>query len=62
MEKLKTPKQINSLALLLAVTYMISYITRINFGGVVSEMATATDFTTWELSDCLSALSLCLSK
>ncbi len=50
MEKLKTPKQINSLALLLAVTYMISYITRINFGGVVSEMATATGFTKSMLS------------
>ena len=50
MEKLKTPRQINSLALLLAATYMISYITRINFGGVVSAMATATGYSKSMLS------------
>lgn len=37
-KKLSNPRDINMLALLFAVTYMISYITRINFGAIVSEM------------------------
>ncbi len=50
MNKLKENRQINALALLLAVTYMISYITRINFGAVVSEMAEVTGFSKSMLS------------
>lgn len=42
MEKLTTNKQINKLALLFAVTYMVSYITRINYGAVVSAMESDT--------------------
>ena len=50
MEKLKGNRQINSLAFLLAITYMISYITRINFGAVVSEMSEVTGFSKSMLS------------
>ena len=42
MEKLQTKKQINALALLLTITYMISYITRINYGAIISEMVDET--------------------
>lgn len=42
MTKLKSRKDVNMLAFLFAVTYMISYITRINYGAVVSEMERAT--------------------
>ena len=35
-------KQVKALTILFAATYMISYITRINFGAIVSEMETAT--------------------
>lgn len=48
--KLESKRQINALALLLAMTYMISYITRINFGAVVSEMTVATGFSKKMLS------------
>lgn len=40
--RLETKKQINGLAALFAITYMISYITRINFGAIISEMEIAT--------------------
>lgn len=40
--KLKDKKQINGLAALLAITYMISYVTRINFGAIIAEMENAT--------------------
>lgn len=40
--KLNSKKDVNILALLFAVTYMISYITRINFGAIISEMERAT--------------------
>lgn len=48
--KLSTKREINALALLLALTYMVSYMTRINFGAVVSEMAVATGFSKKMLS------------
>lgn len=38
MAKLQTKKEINSLAILLMFTYMISYITRINYGAIVAEL------------------------
>lgn len=42
MNKLKDKRQINGLAFMLAITYMVSYITRINFGAVVAAMETDT--------------------
>ncbi len=44
MMKLQDKKQINQLTLLFAATYMVSYMTRINYGAVISEMETATAF------------------
>lgn len=44
MTKLTSKKDINMLSLLFAVTYMISYITRINYGAVIVEMERATGF------------------
>ena len=35
-------KQINGLAFLFAITYMVSYITRINYGAVISEIEAST--------------------
>ncbi len=42
MTKLTDQRAVRSLRLLFAATYMISYITRINFGAIVSEMERAT--------------------
>ena len=42
MKKLEGRKQVNRIALLFACTYMVSYITRTNFGAIISEMQTAT--------------------
>ncbi|MBQ8203526.1 MAG: MFS transporter [Clostridia bacterium] len=53
MVKLAGKKQVNAFAYLLAFTYMASYITRINFGTVISEMETATS-----ISRSLLSLSL----
>ena len=39
-----------AVTLLFAVTYMISYITRINYGAIISEMVSATGFTKAQLS------------
>lgn len=39
---LQDKRQINKLALLFAVTYMTSYITRINYGAVIAEMENVT--------------------
>ena len=41
---MKSRKQTNGLVLLFTATYMISYITRINYGAIISEMQTATGF------------------
>ena len=38
MTKLTSKKDINILALLLTITYTISYITRINYGAIILEM------------------------
>lgn len=40
--RLQTKKEVNTLALLFSLTYMISYITRINYGAIISEMEEAT--------------------
>ena len=42
MGELQNKKQIRNLGLLLGMVYMISYITRINFGAIISEMEHAT--------------------
>lgn len=42
MTKLKDRRRIGGLTVLLAVVYMVSYMTRINFGAVVSEMEQST--------------------
>lgn len=43
MRKLESRRQVNTLTLLFACTYMVSYITRINYGTIISEMQRATD-------------------
>lgn len=50
MTKLQERKQVNRLTLLFTLTYLVSYVTRINFGAVISEMVTATGFTKSQLS------------
>ena len=42
MTKLSTKKEVNKLAILFSITYMISYITRINYGAVISQMVIDT--------------------
>lgn len=41
MEKAGNSKQVNLIALLFASVYMISYVTRINFGAIIAEMEDA---------------------
>ena len=38
MQKLTSKKEINRISILFALTYMVSYISRINYGAVLSEM------------------------
>ena len=40
--KIRSKKRVNALAFLFAITYMVSYITRINYGAVILEMTTET--------------------
>lgn len=42
MQKITDKKKVKALIFLFSVTYMISYITRTNYGAVISEMQTAT--------------------
>lgn len=42
MNKPETKKEINRLVLLLSAVYMISYVTRINYGAIISEIEDAT--------------------
>lgn len=44
MSKLDNKKSVNAIVFLFAATYMVSYITRINYGAVIAEMQTATGF------------------
>lgn len=53
MNKLRDRKDVNRLALLFTFTYMVSYITRINYGAIISEMETAT-----QISKSLLSMSL----
>ncbi len=54
MTKLDTKKQISTLAFLFAATYMISYMTRINYGAIISEMEVSTGFSRSLLSMALT--------
>ncbi len=50
MRKLSTKKEINTLTIIFAFTYMVSYITRINYGAIIVEMVSATGFSKSALS------------
>ena len=54
MMRLEKKRDIRLLTLLFSVTYMISYITRINYGAVISEMESATHFSRSMLSMALT--------
>ena len=54
MNRVKTDKEVRLLVLLFAVTYMVSYITRINFGAVILEMVQDTGFSKSQLSAALT--------
>lgn len=41
MNQLEDKRQVNRMAILFAATYMISYITRINYSAIIAEMETA---------------------
>ena len=45
LNKLTDRKAITRIAWLFAMTYMVSYITRINYGAVIAEVVTATGYT-----------------
>lgn len=47
---LRDKKEINALSLLFALTYMVSYMTRINYGAVIAEMVTETGIARSELA------------
>lgn len=50
MNKIENRRQIKLIVFLFAVTYMVSYITRINYGAVISEMVTSTGYSKSMLS------------
>lgn len=50
MVKIETKKQLRTISFLFAMTYMVSYITRINYGAVLAEMERATQFSRQALS------------
>ena len=52
--KLTSKRRVDFLAFLFALTYMISYITRINYGAIVVEMESATGFSKSLLSMALT--------
>ena len=54
MNVLQNKKQVNKLILLFACTYMVSYLTRINYGTIISAMVTQTGFTKDSLSMALT--------
>ena len=55
MSKLSSKKNVNAVVFLFAATYMVSYITRTNYGAVISEMQAATGFAKSLLSISLTA-------
>ena len=50
MQKLTNQKEMKKITLLFMFTYMISYITRTNYGAIISEMVEATSFSKSMLS------------
>lgn len=56
--KLQTKKQVNRLALLFSLVYMTSYITRINYGAIISAMEASTGFSKSTLSMALTASAI----
>lgn len=44
MQQLTSRRQVHALTVLFVCTYMVSYLTRINYGAVISEMVTDTGF------------------
>ena len=54
MEKLTDKKKINKIVILFSITYMISYITRINYGAIIAEMVKSTGMTKSALSMALT--------
>ncbi|MBR2447414.1 MAG: MFS transporter [Clostridia bacterium] len=54
MNKLTSKRDINFLTFLFALTYMVSYITRINYGAIIVEMETATGISKSMLSMALT--------
>ena len=48
--KLTEPQKIRALVFLFTITYLVSYVTRINFGAIISEMVEATNMTRSMLS------------
>ena len=54
VKKLETRKEVNAMALLFATVYMISYITRINYSAIISEMENATGISRSMLSMALT--------
>ena len=56
---MKNKRFASRLILLLAATYMVSYVTRINFGAIISEMADATGFGKSALSMSLTGSFIC---
>ena len=59
MARLEQKREANGLILLLTVTYTVSYITRTNFGAIVSEMAAATGISKAMLSMSLTGSFIC---
>ena len=54
MQIINDKKQVNSLIILFILTYMISYITRINYGAIISEMERSTSLSRSLLSMALT--------
>ena len=54
MNEFQNKKQVNRLIILFACTYMVSYLTRINYGTIISAMVTQTGFTKDSLSMALT--------
>lgn len=55
MQQISGKKQVNVFAIFLAATYMVSYLTRINYGTVISEMVSDTGFSKSLLSMALTS-------
>ena len=58
MEKITDRKQVNKVALLFSLTYMVSYITRFNYGIIISEMEEITGISRSMLSIALTGSSI----